>query len=398
MNLDKLLELDRLSKKDGKRYDKKRLGYYERVKREAGKHFIGIVGPRGAGKTVLLKQMACEQENAFYLSVDTLGDVSLFETVKTLSDIYKVKNIFLDEVHFRKGFEGELKQIFDFLDVRVVFTSSIALAMIESAFDLSRRVNLVTMLPFSFREYLWFKNGVDLPRLSLKDIFSSKWSSEHMSYADVFEEYVKGRLYPFTLEEAEPLMLLKNILDKIIQKDIPSVAKLHTDEVQLIAKTAEFIGSSEVDGMNYTSIAKNIGITKYKAEQYVGLLKKSFILNPTFPFGTNVLKEPKILMYLPYRLLFRDYTAAVGSIREDFFVEAMEMAGIETFYLKSTRGEKTPDFLIKNENEEFIIEVGGKGKGRQQFKGITSANQFRFTHSNEAGGNRRPLFLLGYTV
>ena len=57
MNIRELLELDRLAKEDAGRYPKKR-EKYKTIVSPAGMHFVGIVGPRGVGKTVLLKQIA----------------------------------------------------------------------------------------------------------------------------------------------------------------------------------------------------------------------------------------------------------------------------------------------------------------------------------------------------
>lgn len=397
MDIDKLLELNHLAQEDGKRYARKR-HHYTTITQSLGKHFVGIIGPRGAGKTVLLKQIASETRNSFYLSVDTLEDNNLFDIAKTLFEKYKIKLLLLDEVHFQKNVELDLKKIFDFLNIRIVFTSSVALAMLESAYDLSRRVQLITIFPFSFREYLLFKKDIDLPTLTIDDIIEKKWSSEHLQYGYSFEEYLKGALHPFALEEGNITALLKNILQKIIHKDIPKIAKLHTDELSVIEKMLAFVGRSPVDGINYTSISKNLGITKYKAEQYIQLLRRSFVLNPSFPFGTNVLKEPKVLMFLPYRLLYKDYAESIGAIREDFFAEAMTMAHIPFSYLKTKRGEKTPDFLIKAKNRKIVIEVGGKGKGKEQFKGIVAKNKIRLVHSDDVEGNKRPLFLLGYLV
>ncbi|HMB01136.1 MAG TPA: hypothetical protein VKS21_09135 [Spirochaetota bacterium] len=46
----------------------------------------------------------------------------------------------------------------------------------------------------------------------------------------------------------------------------------------------------------------------------------------------------------------------------------MQIKNYKYFYLKSTRSKKTPDYLV--ENKTWIIEIGGKAKGREQFKGI----------------------------
>ncbi|MBA7692908.1 hypothetical protein ES703_101481 [subsurface metagenome] len=168
------------------------------------------------------------------------------------------------------------------------------------------------------------------------------------------------------------------------------------DELDSIEKTVRFIGRSEVDGINYSSVAKNLGITKYKSEQYVQLLEKAFVINPIFPAGTNVLREPKILMFLPYRLLFREYGDTIGALREDFLSEALLMAGISFSYLKSTRGAKTPDYLLNLGQEQIIVEVGGKGKGREQFKGVDLKKRLILSQAGGIEGIKRPLLLIGF--
>ncbi len=389
-----LVELDSLAKTEAKKYHKKRFAYSS-IEVGKGKHFTGIVGARGIGKTVILKQIALENENSFYISLDTFnGD--LFNTVHRLNREFQVSLFLLDEVHFYGNFERDLKKIYDFLDVGIIFTSSVALSMFQSIYDLSRRVILFTLYPFSFREYLYFNLNLGLNGLSFKDFYNKRWSIDYFKYSSYLEDYLKGGVMPFSLEVPKPLEILKNILEKVITTDITSVARLHVDELDKIYKMIEFIGKSPVDGINYSSLSSNIGITKYKAEQYVGLLEKSFILQRLFPKGTNVLKEPKILMCLPYRLLYSDYETAIWALREDFVVETLRSLGILPFYLKSTRGKKVPDYIIPFDGSEIVVEVGGKGKGREQFKGIKNLEKIILVHSDETKGIKYPLFMFGF--
>ncbi|MBU2509927.1 hypothetical protein KJ966_01250 [bacterium] len=67
--------------------------------------------------------------------------------------------------------------------------------------------------------------------------------------------------------------MFRNIGKKVVQKDIPMVSNLRFEDIELIEKTLSFIGKTEVDGINYSSISRNIGITKYKAELYIRLLQ-----------------------------------------------------------------------------------------------------------------------------
>ncbi len=391
-DLTPLIELDRLARDEGKKYPKNRF-LYEDVAAERGRHFTGITGPRGAGKTILLKQLALSLPDTFYLSLDTFtGD--LFEAVKALRDDLKIRTFLLDEVHVYSGFEEALKKIYDFLDVRVFFTSSMALSMYQSAHDLSRRVLLKILYPFSLREYVLFKYDQEPAGLAVDDIIEKRWDRTLMKTGAFFSEYLKGGVMPFALHEPEPLELLKNVLKTVIQKDIARVAKISVEEMDTITRLVSFIGKSGIDGINYSTLSKNLGITKYKAEQYTGLLEQAFVLHRVMPEGTGVLKEPKIVMALPYRLLYKPYEESIGGLREDFFVEAVKACGLDVRYLKSTRGAKTPDYVIAGRKSIFF-EIGGKGKGRQQFKGFRAGRKIVLSDSFESGGIKRPLFLFG---
>ena len=61
-----------------------------------------------------------------------------------------------------------------------------------------------------------------------------------------------------------------------------------------------------------------------------------------------VTSEPKNLLSPPYHLLYNDYNDVIGGLREKFFAEMLAGASIECHYLKSTRGSKTPDFLVRD--------------------------------------------------
>ncbi|MEA3347224.1 MAG: AAA family ATPase, partial [Candidatus Auribacterota bacterium] len=153
---------------------------------------------------------------------------------KTLHQDYQYNQFLLDEVHFYRDFDATLKKVYDFLQVEVIFTSSVSLAMFESSYDLSRRVKLLSLHEFSFGEYLYFKRDVQLTSLTIEDIIQKQWTSQHLEYASYFKDYLTGGLMPFALDDPEVLPLLENILEKILNKDIPSVGRVTLDEVGLM--------------------------------------------------------------------------------------------------------------------------------------------------------------------
>ncbi|MBW1785965.1 MAG: ATP-binding protein [Deltaproteobacteria bacterium] len=396
MSINRLLELHDLAKQEGRKYERKRV-LFSQLMHDKGKHLTGIVGARGTGKTVLLRQYALEHEDAFYLSADTLDrDDDAWGLIRKLNQHYGFRTFLLDEIHFLPHATALLKRLYDFVDVRILFSSSVALAMKASAHDLSRRARLINLHGFSFREYLTFTQGISLPAIELEQIAAGNWEPDHLRAGRFFDEYLRGGILPFSLEEPEPFDFLESILEKVITRDIPSVVRLMVDELESIRRLVRFVGRSAIDGINYSSLSRNLGITKYKAEQYVACLERAFILHQVFPAGTNVLREPKVLMTPPNRLLYRDFEDAVGGLREDYFVETMKQAGIRISYLKSTRGAKTPDYLIEDAPEKLAVEIGGPGKGRQQFKGMHIDRKIVFAHTPVPEKGRLPLFVLGY--
>jgi predicted AAA+ superfamily ATPase len=346
---------------------------------------------------VLLKQRAAEDNTAFYLSADVLeADDDLFEVVRGVAERYGFRRFLIDEIHFLDDAHGGLKRIYDFLDLDVCFTSSVALAMSASAHDLSRRVRLRKLDWFSFREWLAFALERELPPLSLKDLLDTNWTPEHLRSAVYFSRYLRGGLLPFALEEPEPLPLLENTVAKVIERDIPRLYRLPVGELALLRKLLRFVGRSGIDGISYSSISRNVGITKYKAEQYVAAFDSAFILQRLMPAGTNVLREPKILMVPPLRLLYREADEAVGGLREDFAALSLRQAGIPVQYLKGTRGQKTPDFLVECGGLSVALEIGGPGKGRRRFKGIEADRKLVVSEDPAPGFGRVPLHLLGF--
>mgnify|MGYP006272029755 CR=1 FL=1 len=402
MNTQQIFDLDRAAMNAVESIERRRAAF-DALNRMEGRPFTAIIGPRGAGKTVLLRQMRADREHAVYISADTMdSDVDLFAVVRALHDQFKVKDFFIDEIHFIRDYAAHLKKAFDFLPVRIWFTSSMALALDETKWDLSRRVIVSFLLPFTYGEFLRFAENAKTEDLTLDRALSDP-PPRLLRVGGRFHEYLRGGMHPFLLERGSELVLFENIVHTVISRDIPAVDPTVTvGEITTMERAVQFIARAAVDGVNYSTLAANLGITKYKSEQILARLETSFIAIRVFPGGTNVLREPKVLLQLPYRLLYQPFDSAVGALREDFFALAMRQHGQSFSYAKSTRGRKTPDYVLHGNLSGTVVEIGGKGKGRTQFKGLTYDRKvvlFDGDDSRETeitGGERVPLFMIGF--
>ncbi len=139
------------------------------------KQLVSIRGSRGVGKTTLVRQYikrkyGINAGEALYLVMD-----SMYFTNHTLLEVAERfhlmggKHLFLDEVHKYPTWSKEIKEIIDLWpDLKITFTGSSLLQILNADADLSRRVLSYDMAGLSFREFLQFYKGIELPSYTLE--------------------------------------------------------------------------------------------------------------------------------------------------------------------------------------------------------------------------------------
>ena len=156
---------------------------------------IGIVGPRGVGKTTMILQYIKEnlsQNDALYVTAEDFyfSRHSLLDLADSFSKMGG-KHLFIDEIHKYKNWSRELKLMYDYHpNLKIVFTGSSILDIKKGSSDLSRRALMYHLQGLSFREYLQLAHYIELPVFGLEDI-------------------IQGKANEVSLDD--PLPLLKNI-------------------------------------------------------------------------------------------------------------------------------------------------------------------------------------------
>ena len=118
---------------------------------------IGILGQRGQGKTTMMLQYIKENfsnsNKALYISLDNpyFHSISLLDFAKEFEQ-YGGEMLFIDEVHKYTDWSLHIKNIYDTLDLRVVFSGSSILQISKQNADLSRRSIIYQLENLSFRE------------------------------------------------------------------------------------------------------------------------------------------------------------------------------------------------------------------------------------------------------
>jgi uncharacterized protein len=329
---------------------------------------IGIVGPRGVGKSTMLLQHIKNHPNRnkmLYVS----ADIIYFNT-HTLVDLADelVKDggnyLFIDEVHKYKNWSQELKQIYDVHpDLHVVFTGSSILDIYEGLSDLSRRVLLYHLQGLSFREFLLIQHEIEAPVLTLKDIVDNKAVIPDVSHPlPLFREYLAKGYYPFSNEPGFEIRV-NQMVQQTIESDISQYADLKPATARKLKRLLSVVSSLAPYKPNFDNLSKEVGISKNNVPDYLTYLEKAGLLGllRDNTSGMRSLgKIEKVYVDNPSLMtVLSGGTPNVGNLRETFFYN-------QTRLRNNVMASKESDFFIA----PYTFEVGGKNKGKRQIENV----------------------------
>ncbi len=359
---------------------------------------IGIIGAKGVGKTTLLLQYMKKQnlsnDEMLYISVDhpLMSSTTILEIAKEFAS-YGGKLLILDEIHNQSNFATDLKAIWDFLEINVIFSGSSALHL-DSA-DLSRRVLKYTLPTLSFREFLEMQTGERFHKISFDDLLTS-----HTTYAQeiistlkplkYFKEYFRFGFYPFYLEDIESFnMKLTEAINKTIDIDLLQIYNIDPKKLRNIKKILVLLCSSAPYKPNITSLSASVEVDHKTLYTYLYALQKGKIIRmiPPTSRGESIIKKPEKI-YLDNPNIFNALcqTPNIGTLRESFFSGILFNAG------HRVTASKKGDFIV---DDKVTFEIGGKSKSFKQIKDIKNA--YVVSDNIEIGsGNKIPLYLFGF--
>ncbi|BBG66373.1 ATPase component BioM of energizing module of biotin ECF transporter [Hydrogenimonas sp.] len=360
---------------------------------------IGLIGARGIGKTTFLLQylnsLDLPDTKKLYFSVDSIvaSNMKLFDVAE---DFYNLggKVLVIDEIHKYKDFEIELKEIYDFLDLQVIFSGSSAIVIEHKKGDLSRRAVVYRLKGLSFREFLELKLDKKFERWSLEEILSDHLEiardiCKEIKLLEHFKEYLKFGYYPFYFENRNSYCLkIEETINAVIESDLPIIFNIEPSNIHKLKQLVAYLCTSKPFKLNLTALSQKIGINRKTLYQYIYYLTLGNIFTrlEAKSKGDTIFSKPAKL-YLNNPNLNNCYCqeSETGTIREEFF---LNMLSINHKILYPKEG----DFLLDG---KYLFEIGGKNKSFKQIKDI--ANSYIAADDIETGfGNKIPLWLFGF--
>lgn len=330
---------------------------------------LGLVGPRGVGKTTMLLQhikLYLPIEQTLYVSADNLYFMD--HTLVDLANNFVKqggKHLLVDEIHKYIGWSRELKQIYDTLpDLQLIFTGSSILDIYKGVADLSRRAPIYEMQGLSFREYLYLFHQVNAPIYSIDEILTHKVEIPGVAHPlPLFADYLKRGYYPFGRDDDYELKL-EQVIYQTMEDDIPQYAMMNVSTGRKLRQLLVIISKSVPFKPIMTKLAELIGVSRNQLGDYLLYIEKAGMITQLRDKTGGIRGLGKVdKVYIDntnLAYILGNKATDVGNLRETFFINQMRVNNDVIAAPKA-------DFLIG----ERTFEVGGKKKGQRQIADST---------------------------
>lgn len=334
---------------------------------------LAVVGPRQAGKTTLFQKISGELDNSNFVSFEDRDVLRVFEEdekefAETHLEDYDY--LLIDEFQYAEEGGKKLKYLYDnYSDKKILITGSSAAEMtIKGLKHLTGRVMKFNLYPFSFREFLRFKDKDLYQIFEKREEKIPKWikDEEDISITNINLEKMEKLRKEYTIyggyprvvladSEDEKQKILENIVETYLIREIGDVMGIEDDREfkDLMRVLALQMGEKT----NYNSIRQKVGITHNKLKDRLNILEHTFVLKQVRPFYRNkkkeITKSPKLYFYdngfrntLINNYNQLDLRKDQGELNENFFYTQAQK---ELKYWR-TKSRAEVDFIKENQD------------------------------------------------
>lgn len=335
------------------------------------KEVVIITGPRRGGKSSLMK-LICDDlikkdkvppSNILYLNFederfidfntsDFAHTYELFLQInKPMGRLY----FFLDEIQNVTGWERWVNRLYENENIKIFITGSNAsLLSSEISTALTGRNRTITNFPFSFGEFLTFKNF----RLQENDFYQTRKRAVIKGF---FQEYLRLGGYPEIIKINDPTLLEQYFKD-IIYRDI--LPRYSIKKIKEIRELCLFLASNLASIHSYNKLQRLIGVKSINTvKTYLEILEEVFLFFRINLFDYSIKRQ----IYNPSKIYIIDtalgnsisfkFSENIGHIYENLVFLELKRRNKEIYYWKSKKGKEV-DFLIKKGlNIEEAIQV-----------------------------------------
>ncbi len=310
-------------------------------------HALVISGMRRSGKSTLLKEIRkgfFGDEPVYYLNFEDerligfeAGDFNLlYEAFIELLGESRV--FFFDEIQNVEGWERFVRRMYDRGFKFVLTGSNSSLLSRELGTKLTGRYVGLELYPFSFREFLKFRQ-IPVPKEPLTE--------ERGLIKGAFNEYLeKGGIPEYLL--FENAQLLKTLYENILYRDI--LVRYGLGEEKALRELALYLFSNYTSEINYSKLQKPLGLgSANTVKSYIGYLENSYMVFTIPKYAYSLKKQiysPKKVYVIDsafINLISFKFSRDRGKLLENLVFLELKRKNLEVYYHK---GKQECDFIV----------------------------------------------------
>ena len=246
----------------------------------------------------------------------------------------------------------------------------------------------------SFREFLHFYKGIELPRFTLDEILSDADGvcdkvNRVCRPQKMFEEYLRVGYYPFyDGSEVEYYTRIENVVNYIIEQEMPMFCGIDPAYTRKLKAMMMFLAGNLPYEVNISKLASYLEINKNTVLSYLGSMDRAELINLIYADNksvTKMQKPDKIFIHNTNMLFALSSQNQTGTVRECFVVSQLSPRHSVEY------GRAAGDFKIDG---TVTLEVGGEGKSFEQIADIP--NSYILADNMEYPvGKKLPIWIVG---
>lgn len=324
---------------------------------------ITITGPRRAGKSYLMRQMArrisdkgvnkksilfVNFEDPRFLFLDTKLLIQIYDVYREFLSPTDTPYIFLDEIQDVVGWEKWVRTMHELRKAKMIVSGSNAhLLSRELGMLLTGRHLDFTVFPLSFTEYLMFN------KVEAKTFFDLDRRKTEIS--GFLRKYMEDGSFPEVALSAKKKEVLLNYFEDLLTKDL--LKRFHIRKSQAMKALIKYYLSNSGNLITFTSAGKYLQISADTIERFSGYLEDIYLIFLLKRFSFKIKEQEKsprkiyaIDTGLCNTLGFR-FSENIGRLAENIVYLALKRKQIlnpqiELFYWKDIQHREV-DFVIK---------------------------------------------------
>jgi len=308
---------------------------------------IILTGIRRCGKSTLLKELMQNVSNWCYVNFEDERFLDFraqdFEMLNEalIEEYGNAKIYFFDEIQNIEKFETFVRRLQDEGKKIVITGSNASLLSREFGTRLTGRYKPFEIYPFSFREFLKFRDVA----LQKNDFYNAE---KKVNIIKLFEEYLSLGGLPEYLKNKDK-EYIRTVYENILYKDV--IARYSIRRQKIIKELINLLGTNISSQFTYNSLKKALGLgNAITVKEYISYLGNSYLFFEVLKFSYSVKQQlnSSRKIYLVdsafNQICGVNFSENKGKILENMAFIELKRRNKEVFYYA---GENECDFAIK---------------------------------------------------